>query len=247
MRYRLSERLAALKRLAGRGNTAADIGCDHGFLSIALIESGAYQKVIACDLREGPLLAAGEHIAEAGCGDKIECRLADGLSGLKVKEADTVICAGMGGALMQKILTEGEACARSARLLVLQPQSELKEFRYWLRTNGYTITDEDMVLEDGKFYPMMSVTPGVTDPASEAREREPADAYGPILLKKRHPVLKKYLETALKQNSQIQKQLQGQSSAQPEKEKRQKARRREVEEEAERIKKALSLWSDESV
>ncbi len=238
----LSGRLDALRVLAGKGEVAADVGCDHGYLSIALIESGAYHRGIACDLREGPLNAAKEHIRMAGLEDRIECRRADGLCGLAAGEAETLIIAGMGGALMMQILDEGSVVARSAELLVLQPQSELTEFRRWLREQDYEIVSEDMVCEDGKYYPMMAAvpTPGDGTKVSEIKGRtgetrdvqrlpavrpeksddtcekenvlseELADAYGGMLLKKRHPVLKEYLENVRKQNAHLLECLTGQ-------------------------------------
>lgn len=239
----LSERLAALKKLAGSGNTAADIGCDHGYLSMALVESGAYCRVIACDLREGPLSAAREHIAAAGLNGQIECRQADGLNALAPGEADTIILAGMGGALMIRILRAGEKAARRADRLVLQPQSEVGEFRRWLRENGYGILEEEMIAEDGKYYPMMAVRPGAETDTEEAKiPEELADAYGAKLLNGKHPVLKRFLEEAGIMNLQILQHLKAQQADTPAKETRQKARIVELEKEKQRITEALGLY-----
>lgn len=68
-----------------------------------------------------------------------------------------MVCAGMGGGLMRKILSEGQTKTESFRELILQPQSEMEQFRAWLGEKGYHVTDENMIEEDGKFYPMMKV------------------------------------------------------------------------------------------
>ena len=133
------------------------MGCDHGFVPIYLIEQGISPGVLAMDVRSGPLNAAKEHIAEHGLENVIETRLSDGLHNYNIGESDTWICAGMGGRLMMRILSDDSVKTESFRELVLQPQSEIEQFRAWLREQGYRITEENMIEEDGKFYPMMRV------------------------------------------------------------------------------------------
>lgn len=153
----LSERLQAVVSMVTVGNRVCDVGCDHGFVSIYLIQQRISPTVLAMDLRSGPLGAAKEHIAEHGVDNQIEARLSDGLHNYSIGEADTMICAGMGGGLMMKILSDDIVKTESFDEMILQPQSELEEFRLWLREQGYRITHEKMVEEDGKFYPMMRV------------------------------------------------------------------------------------------
>ncbi len=186
----LSKRLKRLIELLPCGEVAADIGCDHAYAAISLIEEGKYQKVIASDLRKGPLESARKNIAEKGYSDKIETRLYDGLKGVNPFEADAILIAGMGGATMRQILQERSEVAKSAKVLLLQPQSELYEFRVYLREDGYEIIEEDMVFDDGKYYPMMLVRPGK---ASDDSTKEVFDHFGKLLLERKHPVLKAYL------------------------------------------------------
>jgi tRNA A22 N-methylase len=94
-----------------------------------------------------------------GLSDRIHTRLSDGTAALGVGEADTIVVAGMGGELVLHILTDGEAVCRSAKELILQPQSEIATVRRYLREHAYRIAAEDMVFEDGKYYPMMRVIP----------------------------------------------------------------------------------------
>ncbi|MDE6881534.1 MAG: class I SAM-dependent methyltransferase [Lachnospiraceae bacterium] len=155
----LSERLRAVASMVTPGVRVCDVGCDHGFVSIWLVERRISPCVLAMDVREGPLGAARKHVMERDLESRIETRLSDGLHNYKIGEADSLICAGMGGRLMMRILGEEKVKTDSFRELILQPQSELMEFRAWLREHGLRITAERMVEEDGKFYPMMRAVP----------------------------------------------------------------------------------------
>ena len=156
----LSDRLRAVASLAAPGSRIADVGCDHGYIPIYLYLEGRIPGAIAMDVNRGPLLRAEQHIREYGLGKYIETRLSDGVKALAPGEADTVIIAGMGGPLMEKILTEGRSVLESVSELILQPQSEIGAFRHYLLEHGYRITAEDMVFEEGKYYPMMKVLHG---------------------------------------------------------------------------------------
>ncbi len=192
----LSDRLRALADMVTPGNVAADVGCDHGFLSIYLVQQGISPRVIAGDVRRGPLQAARTHVEERGLSAYIETRLCDGLSGYRPGEAQTLICAGMGGRLMQRILTDSPDVAGSFQELILQPQSELWQFRVFLREQGFSVTDENILCEDGKYYFLFKAKPG--SGAGLASDMAGlGDKYGAILLKKRHPVLRAYLEKQL--------------------------------------------------
>ena len=198
----LSNRLKAIADMVTVGNRVADVGCDHGFVSIYLCEKKISPKVYAMDVRKGPLMRAIEHVEAYGYGSYIECRLSDGVANLKAGEADTLICAGMGGRLMAKILTDGMEKIKMMQELILQPQSDLAFFRGFLRENGFAIVKEDMVKEDGKYYPMMRVLPdsAYTEGGFPV---ELEDAYGPCLLKMKHPVLGEYLKTLYQRNEGI--------------------------------------------
>ncbi|MCR5269080.1 MAG: class I SAM-dependent methyltransferase [Lachnospiraceae bacterium] len=183
---RLSKRLSAIRDLVIPCKTAADIGCDHGFLSIRLIEEKLAEHVFAADINEGPLMRAREHILEAHleeCIDTIQC---DGLS--KIPYADAVVIAGMGGQLMLRILKDTPEITGAAKELILQPQSEIGMFRRELCAMGFLIDAEDFVIEDGKYYPMMRAIPG------KMELTELQALYGPCLLKNRHPGLLEYLQ-----------------------------------------------------
>lgn len=206
MKIRLSKRMEALASLVAQGDRLADVGTDHGYIPIFLVQNGRIPSAIAMDVNEGPLLRAREHIAACHLEENIETRLSDGLARLEPGEADTVLIAGMGGFLTRRILSEGENVLASVRRLVLQPQSEIPEVRRYLRERGYVITDEDMVEEDGKFYPMMKAKKGAEDAFCSGRETL-CDAFGPVLLKRRHPVLMTWMERERRLLDQIAARL----------------------------------------
>lgn len=227
----LSERLRTVAGMVTVGNAVCDVGCDHGFVPIYLVQQGISPKVIAMDLREGPLRAAREHVAAYGLEGQIVTRLSDGLHNYEKNEADTLICAGMGGGLMMRILAENREKTDSFRELILQPQSEVEKFRRFLRESGYRILDEEMLREDGKFYQAIrAASAGNGECGKEARIDEELcklqDRYGPVLLQKKTPVFFEFLEREAAVYEEILVRLRGQGLS----DEKRKARFAQVEE-----------------
>ena len=154
-----------LKKIIDYVNTevAADIGTDHAYVPIELIRSGRATRVIASDVRQGPLYIANGNISDSGLSDKIETRLGSGLSVLSPGEADTIIIAGMGGELIADILLKDEETARQAEL-ILQPMNSQYELRRWLIENSYTILKEDLENEGKRIYNFLIVKSGKMQP-----------------------------------------------------------------------------------
>ena len=247
----LSNRMQALTDMVTPGTVITDVGCDHGFVSVYLVQKGISPRVIAMDVRSGPLEHAREHIREYGLEDRIETRLSDGLHSLKTGEAAGMICAGMGGPLMEKILTEGRQQAGNFQELILQPQSEIPHFRVFLREEGYLLTDENIIYEEGKYYFMMKVRrPG--DLSEEAVQQaadswkadcgdpELAEAFGPLLLSRRDPLLSDYLKWQLAEHRKIAERLEQKADADNPRTAR---RRQEIAEETALFTRALE-WYD---
>ncbi len=199
--------MEAVAALCEKGSLCADVGCDHGYVSIRLLQDGVFERMLAMDLRKGPLSSAKQHIAEEGLSDRIECRLSDGLRELRAGEADALICAGMGGELIQRILSDGRDKLEGMKQLILQPQSDVRGVREYLYGNGYIITAEDMVFEDGKYYRMFRAVPGSEPAAENAGERELYLEYGRQTLQGRHPVLKRYLEQRIVTETAVREQM----------------------------------------
>ncbi|MFR5601779.1 MAG: tRNA (adenine(22)-N(1))-methyltransferase [Lachnospiraceae bacterium] len=186
---KLSHRLEIVASFVSEGSNLADIGTDHGYIPIYLVEQGIVPRAIAMDVRTGPLKRADSHIREHGLEHQIQTRLSDGLEKLEPGEADTVVIAGMGGELIIHILEAGAHVRDSIREWVLSPQSALEQVRRYLQEHGLAIVQETMLCEDGKYYTVMKAVPG-----KMALCREIEWKYGKDLLDQKHPVLLEFLE-----------------------------------------------------
>ncbi len=184
----LSKRLSAVAALIGNCDMMADIGTDHGYIPIYLVEQKKVRGAIAMDIGKGPLQRAREHVKLHQLDEYIELRLSDGAKELTEGEVEEVVIAGMGGRLMMKIIGESIEIFRTLKGFVIQPQSEYGFVRHFLEDNGFSILQEDMIEEDGKYYPMMRVASGVMK-----LEKECYYEYGKYLLTEKNPVLQEYL------------------------------------------------------
>ncbi|MEE0944088.1 MAG: class I SAM-dependent methyltransferase [Clostridia bacterium] len=142
------------------GSTVADIGTDHAYIPVQLAIAGKAEKIIATDVNKGPLSAAENNVKANNCEDKVELRLGNGLAPVSEGECDTIVIAGMGGELIVTILTEGEAVAKSADMLLLQPMNSQDLLREFLSKNGYEIIDEDITTEGFKVYNLVIAKAG---------------------------------------------------------------------------------------
>lgn len=229
----LSKRLRMNASFVTPGNRLADVGTDHGYIPIALCLEGVIPSALAMDVNLGPLERAKEHIRQFHLETDIHTRLSDGVQALCPGEADSVLIAGMGGALTIKILEAGEEVLQSVRELILQPQSEIDKVRVYLLTHGYRITGEQMVYEDGKYYSAMRAEHGEM-PLWQEEELQ----YGKYLLQEKHPVLRQYLEEKRKNCEKIRVKL----TADGKKEEKIQARQKELEEEIWLIGQALEVY-----
>jgi tRNA (adenine22-N1)-methyltransferase len=184
----LSKRLSAVAALLDNCDKMADIGTDHGYIPIYLVEQKRVHGAIAMDIGKGPLQRAKEHVQLHKLDEYIELRLSDGAKKLAVGEVQEVVIAGMGGRLMMKIIDESQELFHSLQGFVIQPQSEYGFVRHFLEDSGFVILKENMVEEDGKYYPMMRVSSG-----QMKLEQECFYEYGKYLLTEKHSVLQEYL------------------------------------------------------
>lgn len=231
---KLSKRLQMVASLVTNGNRLADIGTDHGYIPIALVQEGICPWAIASDVNKGPLLRAKEHIQENGLTDKIEVRLGNGLESISCGEVDSILIAGMGGPLIVTILEEGKEVRNHVKELVLSPHSDIPRVRAYIMEQGYEIVQENMVKEDGKYYVAMRAV--FTKEPQKWNEVE--IAYGKDLLKEKHPVLLEYLTKNMQKIQTILKGLEGkdgESTCQ---------RRIELQQELTLIEKALEAYKN---
>lgn len=156
MKLPISDRLLACCAFVHPGDRIADVGCDHGYLSIHLLTNGIASSAIASDLREGPLQSARDNAAKFGVHDKIEFCLSDGVQNIP-RDFDTLVCAGMGAHTMISILESAPWLQNDRYRMILQCQIKTPMLRQYLSEHGWSIRQES-VLRDGKFlYTVMEV------------------------------------------------------------------------------------------
>lgn len=168
----LSKRLRAIAEKVTPGSRLADIGSDHALLPAFLALEGRILSAVAGELNPGPYEAAGKQIREAGVGDRVSVRRGNGLEVLRPGEADTVVIAGMGGALIAEILEAGSAAGKlqGVRRLILQPNVGEETVRRWLDANGWSLDGEEILEEDGKIYEILWAERKAEQAAGTSRE-----------------------------------------------------------------------------
>lgn len=176
MKLPISDRLLACAQFVNPGDRIADVGCDHGYLSIHLLQQGIAKSAICSDIRPQPLQSAIRNAEKYGLKDKMEFHLSDGVQNIP-RDFDTLICAGMGADTMVSILEVAPWLKDGKYRLILQCQSKTPMLRQYLSENGYAISKET-VLKDGRFlYTIMEV---VFDPAAPRLTK--AEYYLPAVL-----------------------------------------------------------------
>ncbi len=148
----MDARLEAIYRLIPPGKGVIDVGTDHAYLPVRLALDGYTGRILASDLREGPLAAARRTAAQAGVSARIGFILADGLAGCDPDAVDTIVIAGMGGDLICRILDRAEWCLDGAYVLILQPMTKAEVLRYWLVNNGFCLAEEKLVRDGTILY-----------------------------------------------------------------------------------------------
>ena len=163
----LQPRLHMLARLVPEGCRLTDVGTDHGYLPVALLQQGRITAAIASDIGAEPLEHARRTAMQYGV-DGMDFRLCAGLSGVAPEETDVIVIAGMGGETIISILQDAPWTADGQHRLLLQPMTKAAALRHWLADNGYTFTDEHLVEDKGRIYPILCVKGGVFRPLTEA-------------------------------------------------------------------------------
>ncbi len=196
MKLSISNRLACCASLIPTGSRVADIGTDHGYLSIWLLQTGAARTVIAADLREQPLSRARRNAARYGMSERMRFVLSDGLDRIAPDEIDCVVCAGMGGDCIVHILQAAPWLRNARYALVLQPQSAGQALRQYLTQAGFAIETETLARDGGFYYTVLRARFG------EAVTLTPGQQYvSPQLLQSGSGLLPAYLarvESALR-------------------------------------------------
>ncbi|MGB4660472.1 MAG: class I SAM-dependent methyltransferase [Mobilitalea sp.] len=205
----LSKRLQAVADFVTPGNRVADIGCDHAHTSIYLMEKKIAPFIVAMDVNQGPIDHAKENIKHYKFQDRIDTRKSDGMEKLNIGEVDTILIAGMGGALTVQILSARMDIVNSVRELVLQPQSDLHRVRKMIQDSGFLIIQETMIREFGKIYVMMKAWPKQEVKKQEdfVLETGAHFYYGRLLLEQANPILYKFILRDKRLNEAIEENL----------------------------------------
>ena len=157
---KLSPRLQCIADHVKPGALLADVGTDHGYLPVWLLQNRRISRAIASDIKEGPLSRARSTAMSYGLANRISFRLCDGLSGIKPGEADTVVIAGMGGEVIDGIIKGADWLHSGETTLLLQPMTKAEVLRRSLSENGFRIKREKLVRDRGTIYAVIEAAPG---------------------------------------------------------------------------------------
>ncbi|RRD30464.1 tRNA (adenine-N(1))-methyltransferase [Streptococcus minor] len=161
METKLSKRLAAVAAYVPKNSRLADVGSDHAYLPLFLVEKGHIDFAVAGEVVQGPYQSALANVTQASKQEQIQVRLANGLAAIDSSDQiDTITIAGMGGRLIADILSAGMDKLVNVQRLILQPNNREDELRIWLEENGFQIVAEEMVVENQKFYEILVVEKG---------------------------------------------------------------------------------------
>lgn len=177
METRLSKRLATVADYVPQGARLVDVGSDHAYLPLFLVEQGRIEFAVAGEVVQGPYQSALQNVEQAGQSDKISVRLANGLAA--VEQADhitTVTIAGMGGRLIADILEAGKDKLVSVERLILQPNNREDDVRRWLVAHDFQIIAEEILEENDKIYEILVAEKGKSDLTADQLR------FGPYLL-----------------------------------------------------------------
>lgn len=200
MYLKLSPRLQCLADYVRPGDRVIDVGTDHAYIPIYLLQNGISAQVTATDIRSGPLRRAAADAEKYQVAGQLQLLLCDGLAACTPEMADTVILSGMGGETIQGILTAAPWVLE--KRLLLQPQTKQAELRAWLAQRGLAIYDASLVYDSGRIYLVWLV---------QAGEMPACSGVEPSLLAKRDPLLRPYLDDRVKR---LRKQINGLEAAQ---------------------------------
>lgn len=183
----LSPRLAAVASFVPRGSVVTDVGTDHAYVPIWLLQNGVCERAYATDRRTGPLENAAADARRCGVSGLLTLRCCDGLTACAPEESDTVILAGMGGETMLHILSASPWAF--GKRLILQPQTQIRTLRAALGRRGLAVLDAALARDAGRIYLIWRVGPGTPETPEPAVDR--------VLIEKRDPLLPDYAAALL--------------------------------------------------
>ncbi len=211
---KLSPRLGVIAGFVEKGETVADVGCDHGFLPLYLLQAGISPKVIMTDISAGSLNKARQSFTDAYPADfdrmtgvEFDFRVGDGLTPLARAETDAVVMAGMGGLLMTEIMGHDPDKTGSFKKYILQPRNNPGKLRKWLDISGFKIISETLVRERSRICEIIAATPAPTFKEVEMSAADMDDdvmwEYPETLIEHRNALTEEYLIGAIEKQTRI--------------------------------------------
>ncbi len=186
----LKGRLFKIVSMAGKCKKPADIGTDHAYIPIYLVQSGMCDYAIATDIKKGPLQKAAKNIEKYKLSDRIELRLGDGIEPIQKGECDVIVISGMGGVVITEILKTSIDVLKEADSIILQPTYYDEVLREYLLKSGFCIDTESLVRDEGRIYTVIKAH-------YDGVERSENDLYysiGRALFENRDPLLNDFLQ-----------------------------------------------------
>ena len=221
MIYKLSDRLMTIAGLVKQGETMADIGTDHGYLPLFLLNEGISPRAIATDISLGSVKKAENNYLEINPEGDLEgaitpeLRWGDGLKPIKEGEVDTIVMAGMGGLTIAEILDWDLEKSHSYKRLILHPTNNGGRLRFYLVNKGFSIESESIVREKSKFAEIIEAIPAagnkslLTFNMLKNMEKDFTDYdYPKSILKGEKEVLKDYLLYKISEEKKVMEQIQ---------------------------------------
>lgn len=195
------ERIKIISKYIDDNSKVIDIGCDHGYLGIELINQNRNIKVISSDISSNAIASAKRNILSLSLDDKIDLRVGNGLSVISSNEIDTVVISGLGAHTQMEILTSGLDKLKLVHSIILCPNDDAFYIRNNLERLGYYIYDEDIIYENEKFYPILKLKKGTKKYTYEEC------LLGPILQNKTSKTITMYYKMILDKKNNIYKSL----------------------------------------
>ena len=197
---RINERLKRVASYVDDNSYIIDVGCDHALLDIYLIKTKKNIKTIASDISDGPLEYAYKNIEKENLLNKIKITKRNGIDNLE-KEVDTIVISGMGTSNVLDIIFRNKDNLKNIKKIIISSNNDWYNLRKTFTENNYYIKEEDIILENNKFYPIIIFEKGTKK--YEKYELK----YGPILLKSNNEIFKKYIEKEITKLSNIRNNL----------------------------------------
>lgn len=148
----LDKRLKACAELISGKGIAVDVGTDHAYLAADLILSGKCSKVIASDVKEGPLESARKTVEKYEILDKVDLILSNGLEKIPYENVSDVVIAGMGGETIAEIIANVDCDKYEKIRWILQPMTKIEYLRKKLYDFDLKIVSEKVIEDVDKLY-----------------------------------------------------------------------------------------------